>query len=73
MKGFSISYTYALFDVQHGKSQLNGSHALHLPVIITQVLHCAAIAMSDDVSGSWEQAQINPLLKTKILRGELIL
>ena len=32
-----------------------------------------AIAMSDDVSGSWDKSQINPLLKTKILRGEPIL
>ena len=28
------------------------------------------IAMSDDVLGTWDQSQINPLFKTNILRGE---
>ena len=31
------------------------------------------IAMSDDVSGTWDQSQINPLFKTNILRGERFL
>ena len=31
------------------------------------------IAMSNDVSGSWDLSQINPLFKTNILRGERFL
>ena len=30
------------------------------------------IAMSNDVSGSWDLSQINPLFKTNILSGEHI-
>ena len=46
----------------------------HVPLRLTNALNSwmllTTIAMSDDVSGSWDQSQINPLFKTNILRGE---
>ena len=49
----------------------------HVPLRLTDAKNSqmlpTTIAMSDNVSGSWDQSQINPLFKTNILRGERFL